>query len=61
MNTYQKFYAKYYEDIKADSLTFTDNDSNGVFYYWELSREALSGGANEKRIDSIVHHFFTSK
>ena len=31
MNTYQKFYAKYYEDIKADGLTFTDNDSTGVF------------------------------
>jgi transglutaminase-like putative cysteine protease len=27
----KKFYAKYYEDIKADSLIYTDNDSSGVF------------------------------
>lgn len=27
----KKFYAFYYEKIKADSLTFTDNDSTGVF------------------------------
>jgi transglutaminase-like putative cysteine protease len=27
----QKFYAKYYEDIKADSLVYKDNDSTGIF------------------------------
>lgn len=27
----KKFYAYYYEKIKSDSLTFTDNDSTGVF------------------------------
>ena len=31
MTSYQKFYASYYEDIKADSLTYTDNDSTGIF------------------------------
>ena len=31
MRSYQKFYASYYEDIKADSLTYIDNDSTGVF------------------------------
>jgi hypothetical protein len=31
MNSYQKFYAGYYEDIKADSLTYTDDDSSGAF------------------------------
>lgn len=31
MTSYQKFYASYYEDIKVDSLTYTDNDSSGVF------------------------------
>lgn len=31
MNTNQKFYAKYYSDIKADSLNYVDNDSSGIF------------------------------
>jgi Domain of Unknown Function with PDB structure (DUF3857)/Transglutaminase-like superfamily len=31
MNSYQKFYASYYEDIKADSLTYKDDDSTGIF------------------------------
>lgn len=31
MTSYQKFYAAYYEDIKADSLNYTDDDSTGVF------------------------------
>ncbi len=31
MTSFQKFYATYYEDIMADSLTYTDNDSTGIF------------------------------
>jgi len=27
----QKFYAKYYENINADSLTYADDDSSGIF------------------------------
>lgn len=47
MNSYQKFYADYYDDIKADSLTYRDNDSTGTFitteYYtipkfWEFDK-----------------------
>ena len=38
MTSYQKFYASYYEDIKADSITYTDNDSTGIF----TSREYYS-------------------
>ena len=46
MTICQKFYAIYFEDIKADSLTYFDNDSTGVFttkeYYtipdfWEVN------------------------
>jgi len=31
MDQYRKFYAEWYDQIKADSLTYTDNDSTGVF------------------------------
>ncbi len=31
MTGYQKFYAGYYEDIKADSLTYTDDEGTGIF------------------------------
>jgi transglutaminase-like putative cysteine protease len=31
MASYRKFYATYYADIRADSLSFSDNDSTGVF------------------------------
>jgi Domain of Unknown Function with PDB structure (DUF3857) len=31
MTSNKKFYAKYYEDIASDSLTYTDNDSTGIF------------------------------
>ena len=31
LESYKKFYAAYYDDIKADSLTYTDNDSSGIF------------------------------
>ncbi|MEO7524575.1 MAG: DUF3857 domain-containing transglutaminase family protein [Ferruginibacter sp.] len=31
MTTYQKFYARYYENIKADSLDFEDDDRTGNF------------------------------
>jgi Domain of Unknown Function with PDB structure (DUF3857)/Transglutaminase-like superfamily len=31
MNRFQKFYTSYYEDIKADSVVYKDNDSTGVF------------------------------
>lgn len=45
MKSYREFYASYYEDIKADSLTYREDDSTGAFitkeYYsienlWEL-------------------------
>jgi hypothetical protein len=51
MNTFQKFYAAFYEDIKADSLSFIDNDSTGVFvtneYYhipkfWTVDKSKVS-------------------
>jgi hypothetical protein len=51
MTSYQKFYAGFYEDIKADSLSFTDNDSTGVFvsneYYhlpdfWTVDKAKVS-------------------
>ncbi|MEP7141943.1 MAG: DUF3857 domain-containing protein [Ferruginibacter sp.] len=47
MTNCQKFYAAYYEDIKADSLTYLDNDSTGIFkiteYYtipnfWKINK-----------------------
>jgi transglutaminase-like putative cysteine protease len=50
MTSYQKFYATYFEDIKADSLTFTDDDSTGIFttkeYYsipnfWTLEKSGM--------------------
>ena len=31
MTDYQKFYAAFYEDIRADSLDFTDDEKTGVF------------------------------
>lgn len=40
MTDYQKFYAVYYDDIRADSLNYIDNDSTGVFTtkeYYSLS------------------------
>ena len=49
MTTYQKFYAAYYEDIKADSLSFTDNDSTGVFVtteYYSLPKFWTTDKAN---------------
>jgi len=30
MNSNKKFYAKFYEEIKSDSLHYTDNDSTGI-------------------------------
>lgn len=45
MTECQKFYGRYFEDIKIDSLTYSDNDSTGIFttkeYYtipnfWEV-------------------------
>jgi hypothetical protein len=50
MTSYQKFYATYFEDIKADSLTFADDDSTGIFttkeYYslpnfWTLEKSGM--------------------
>ena len=47
LSSYKKFYADYYEDIKADSLTQKDDDSTGIFtsteYYsipkfWEAGK-----------------------
>jgi hypothetical protein len=35
MTGYQKFYAAYFEDIKADSLTYTDDDNTGIFSTFE--------------------------
>ncbi len=31
MTNYQKFYSTYFEDIKVDSLNFTDDDDSGLF------------------------------
>jgi hypothetical protein len=31
VTTCQKFYSTYYPDIKGDSITYTDNDSTGIF------------------------------
>ena len=51
MISYQKFYATYYPDIKADSLNYTDDDSTGIFttreYYslpdfWTVSKAKVS-------------------
>ena len=51
MISYQKFYATYYPDIKADSLNYTDDDSTGIFttteYYslpdfWTVSKTKVS-------------------
>ena len=51
LTSYKKFYAPYFEDIKSDSLTFTDNDSTGIFttieYYtlpnfWKLDKDKVS-------------------
>lgn len=51
LTSYKKFYAPYFEDIKADSLTFTDNDSTGIFitteYYtlpnfWKVDKDKVS-------------------
>lgn len=51
MNDYQKFYASYYEDIKADSLFFKDDEKSGLFttteYYtinnfWTLDKEGVN-------------------
>ena len=51
LTSYKKFYAPYFEDIKSDSLTFTDNNSTGIFttieYYtlpnfWKLDKDKVS-------------------
>jgi hypothetical protein len=50
MNKFRKFYAATYEDIKADSLTYTDDDETGTFttqeYYtlpsfWKLNKKQV--------------------
>jgi len=50
MTAYQKFYATYFDDIKADSLTFIDDDSTGLFttkeYYsipsfWTINKDGI--------------------
>lgn len=33
--TFREYYARYYEEIETDSLSFTDNDSTGMFITWE--------------------------
>jgi hypothetical protein len=50
MNKFRKFYGATYEDIKADSLTYTDDDETGTFttqeYYtlpsfWKLNKKQV--------------------
>jgi len=59
LKSYQKFYAGYYENIKADSLTYLDDDSTGIFstneYYtlpafWKVEK----GNVNKFSILSFI-------
>jgi hypothetical protein len=52
MTEYQKFYAGYYEDIIADSLTYKDNDSTGIFTtteYYSIPNFWTTDKGNVKR------------
>lgn len=51
INSYETFYSSYYDNIKADSLTYSDDDSSGIFttheYYtlpkfWKVEKGDVS-------------------
>lgn len=59
INNYEKFYGNYYDNIKADSLTYSDDDSSGIFttheYYtlpkfWKVEK----GDVNKFSISSFI-------
>ncbi len=52
MTTYKKFYAGYYEDIKADSLTYKDDENTGIFTtteYYSIPKFWETGKGKEKK------------
>ena len=58
MTAYQKFYASFFEDIKADSLTFSDDDSTGLFTTKEYYSIPSFWTENEKGIKKFSFSAF---
>ncbi|MGN6291231.1 MAG: DUF3857 domain-containing transglutaminase family protein [Chitinophagaceae bacterium] len=63
MKTYREFYAGYYEEIKADSISYEENDSTGAFitkeYYsienlWELKDGIKKAFFSPYLISSVI-------
>jgi transglutaminase-like putative cysteine protease len=70
LNADKKFYSKYYDDIKADSLVFTDDDSTGIFTtiehytipkFWTITKDDVTKADVKKftfsafAINSVLH------
>ena len=62
--TFNDFYAKFYKDIKPDSLIYADDDTTGIFitteYYtieniWELDGEVKKAFFSSYVIDGVIN------
>jgi hypothetical protein len=58
MTSFRKFYAVYYENIKADSLTYIDDDHTGVFTTKEYYTIPDFWIADEQHVSKFIFSAF---